>query len=49
MLKDQRRREEIESKLTDQKPLTDVLKDLLRKSPTLASLFIQGPKLSNPF
>lgn len=49
ILKDKRRREEIESKLSDQQPLTDVLQEILKKSPTLSRLFVQGLKLSNPF
>jgi hypothetical protein len=49
ILKDKRRREEIESKLSDQQPLTDVLQEILKKSPTLSKLFVQGLKLSNPF
>lgn len=49
ILKDKRRREEIESKLSDQQPLSDVLKDILKKSPTLARLFVQGLKLASPF
>lgn len=48
-LKDKRRREEIESKLSDQQPLTDVLQEILKKSPTLSKLFVQGLKISNPF
>lgn len=49
ILKDKRRREEIESKLADQRPLTEVLQDILKKSPTLSKLFVQGLKLANPF
>jgi hypothetical protein len=49
ILKDKRRREEIESKLSDQQPLAEVLQDILKKSPTLSRLFVQGLKLSNPF
>lgn len=49
ILKDKRRREEIESRLSDQQPLADILQSILRKSPTLSRLFIQGLKLSNPF
>ncbi len=49
ILKDKRRREEIETKLSDQQPLTEVLQDILRKSPTLSRLFVQGLKLTNPF
>lgn len=48
-LKDKRRREEIESKLSNQQPLADVLQEILKKSPTLSKLFVQGVKLSNPF
>lgn len=49
ILKDKRRREEIETKLSDQQPLVEVLQDILKKSPTLSKLFIQGLKLTNPF
>lgn len=49
ILKDKRRREEIETKLSDQQPLMEVLQDILKKSPTLSKLFVQGLKLTNPF
>ena len=49
ILKDKRRQEEIESKLQDSQPLVDVLENILKKSPTLSRLFIQGIKLQNPF
>jgi len=49
ILKEKRRKEEIESKLSDQQPLVDVLQDILKKSPTLSRLFVQGMKLSGPF
>lgn len=48
-LKDRRQQEEIASKVEDSKPLEDVLKTLVKQSPVLASLFLQGPRLSNPF
>jgi hypothetical protein len=48
-LKDKRRREDVEHRLADQKPLTDVLKDILHTSPTLSKLFIMGQQLQNPF
>jgi hypothetical protein len=48
-LKERRRRTEIESKLADSKPLEDVLKSVLRRSPTLARLFLHGPRVTNPF
>ena len=48
-LKEKRRNEEIESKLDDNKPLEEVLKSILKQSPTLSSLFLKGNRLSNPF
>lgn len=48
-LKERRRREEIESKLDDSKPLENILESLLKKSPTLSALFLRGNRLSNPF
>ncbi|MGB8646834.1 MAG: hypothetical protein WCF84_16460 [Anaerolineae bacterium] len=48
-LKERRRREEIESKLDNSKPLEEVLQSLLKQSPVLAELFLRGQKLSNPF
>jgi len=48
-LKERRRREEIESKLDDSRPLEDILESLLQQSPTLSALFLQGKRLSNPF
>ena len=49
VLKDRRRRQEIENKLNDQQPLAEVLQNILKKSPTLSRLFIQGLSLQNPF
>ncbi|MCX6238711.1 MAG: hypothetical protein NTY07_14300 [Bacteroidia bacterium] len=49
ILKEKRRREEIENKLNDQQPLVEVLQNILKKSPTLSRLFVQGLKLQNPF
>ncbi len=48
-LRERRRREEIESKLADSKPLEDVLKSVLEHSPTLAKLFLLGTRATNPF
>jgi len=48
-LKNRRREEEIKSKLDDSKPLEDILESLLKQSPTLASLFLQGRRIANPF
>ena len=48
-LREQRRREAIEGKLSDSKPLKEVLNNIIKKSPSLAALFITGKDLSNPF
>lgn len=48
-LKERRRREQTEATLTDSKPLEDILESLLKKSPTLANLFLKGLRASNPF
>jgi hypothetical protein len=48
-LKERRRREEIENRLADSKPLEEVLNSILKKSPTLANLFSIGNRASNPF
>ena len=48
-LKEKRRAEEIEARLKDDKPLEDALISLLKKSPTLSQLFLQGTRASNPF
>lgn len=48
-LKERRRREETEAKLADSKPLEEILESVLKKSPALASLFLDGTRVSNPF
>jgi hypothetical protein len=48
-LRERRRREDIADKLGDSKPLADVIEDLIKKSPTLSKLFIDGVRLPNPF
>jgi len=48
-LRNRRRLEEIRNKLEDEKPLKDVLADILKKSPSLSSLLIPGIKLHDPF
>jgi hypothetical protein len=48
-LKEHRRREEIEGRLDDAKPLEEILKPLIEKSPSLSSLFLQGRRVPNPF
>jgi len=47
-LRERRRREEIEDKLKDSEPLVNVLSDILKKSPALSKLFIEGVRLKNP-
>jgi hypothetical protein len=46
---EKRRNEEVQSKLEDDKPLEDVLRSLLEKSPTLSSPFLKGLRAVNPF
>jgi len=48
-LRERRRREDIENKLEDSKPLAEVIEAILKKSPTLSKLFINGVRLPNPF
>lgn len=48
-LRESRRQKEIANRLEDSKPLEDVLNSILKSSPTLASLFLKGQRLSNPF
>ena len=48
-LRERRRREDIENKLGDSKPLADTIKHLLKQSPSLALLFKKGLRLPNPF
>ena len=48
-LREQRRQEEIAGKIADEKPLQDVLEQILKRSPSLARLFMAGTRLSNPF
>ncbi len=48
-LREKRRREDIENKLQDSRPLADVLENIIKKSPSLSSLFAQGVRIKNPF
>ncbi len=47
-LRERRRREDITNKLDDAKPLTDTIETILKKSPTLSKLFVDGVRLPNP-
>lgn len=48
-LQNRRRKEAIENKLQDSKPLADVLENIIKKSPTLTNLFLKGVRIKNPF
>ncbi|MDP9378618.1 MAG: hypothetical protein M3Q29_00405 [Chloroflexota bacterium] len=48
-LAERRRREEVETKLGDTKPLEEVLRSLLKQSPTLSEIFLKGNHVSAPF
>ena len=48
-LREQRRQKEIADRLENSKPLEDVLGSILKSSPSLASLFLKGHRLKNPF
>jgi hypothetical protein len=45
----QRRQKAIQDKLTDDKPLNDVLQGLMKNNPILSKLFLLGQSLSAPF
>jgi len=48
-LRERRRREEIEGKIGDAKPLVEVLEKVIKNSPALSKLFVEGVKITNPF
>jgi len=48
-LSERRRREDIQAQIADSKPLEEVLQGLIKRSPTLASFFLPGKRLANPF
>lgn len=47
-LRERRRAEELDKKLRESKPLEDVLKSILKSSPSLTKLFLLGQRLSRP-
>jgi hypothetical protein len=49
LLRERRRQEDIAGKIADEKPLQDVLEQILKRSPALAQIFLAGTRLSNPF
>ena len=48
-LQQERRNRDIEDKLKEEKPLEEVLRKVMRASPTLKTLFLAGQRLSRPF
>lgn len=48
-LKEKRRREDIEGKIGDAKPLVEVIERAIKNSPTLSKLFAKGVRITNPF
>jgi len=48
-LQERRRREMVQNRLKDSAPMEEVLKDIMKKNPTLARLFVDGARLNNPF
>lgn len=48
-LQNRRRKEVIEDRLQDSKPLAEILENIIKKSPTLSNLFLRGVRIRNPF
>jgi len=48
-LKNRRRQEDTAARVGDSKPVEEILRNMLKRSPSLARLFFPGSKLSNPF
>ncbi len=48
-LQQERRERDVESQLSEEKPLEEVLGRVLKASPTLKMLFLKGQRLSRPF
>ena len=48
-LREQRRREDVEKKLQDSKPLVEIMESIIRKSPSVAHLLGRIGPLSDPF
>lgn len=47
--REQRKREAIENRIKDDKPLADVIENMLKKSPVLSRLFKEGLRITSPF
>jgi hypothetical protein len=48
-LRNRRRQEDLADKLSEDKPLAEALEEILKRSPTLEKLFLQGHRLTSPF
>lgn len=48
-LRERRRREEVAEKLSEAKPLEDVLRAILKTSPSLSKLFLVGQRINAPY
>jgi|NGEPerStandDraft_6_1074524.scaffolds.fasta_scaffold11571_2 hypothetical protein len=48
-LQNRRRKEEMEERLSDNQPLADAFKDILKSDPTLERLFLTGTSIPTPF
>src|SRR5699024_10967928 len=48
-LREKRRREKLHNQVENDKPLVNILENVIQSSPTLTQLFIDGQRLSNPF
>ena len=48
-LQQERRASDVETKLSEEKPLEEVLEKVLKSSPNLKNLFLQGQRLARPF
>jgi hypothetical protein len=48
-LSERRRREDVQANIADSRPLEEVLRGLIKRSPALAGLFLPGSRLQNPF
>jgi len=48
-MQQERREKDVESKLSEEKPLEEVLGRVLKASPTLSTLFLKGQRRSKPF
>lgn len=48
-LQQERRARDVEAKISEEKPLEEVLRKVFKASPTLKSLFLRGQRLAKPF